>query len=105
VLTTSSCGSNPDGDGDVVGAQKCRCMMQTCSLAHWRQTYGRLSKLHLMCWGVLVHKFRNLTFFSLFAQASRSQEESQANTRPHLLKLGACDSAIGSVPTIVFACI
>jgi len=35
----SSCGSNPDGDGDVVGAQKCRCMMQTCSLAHWRQLY------------------------------------------------------------------
>ena len=39
MLTTSSCGSNPDGDGDVVGTQKCRCMMQTCSLAHWRQPY------------------------------------------------------------------
>jgi len=39
VLTTSSCGSNPDGYGDLVGAQKCRCMMQTCSLAHWRQPY------------------------------------------------------------------
>jgi len=39
VLTTSSCESNPDGDGDALGAQKCRCMMQTCSLAHWRQSY------------------------------------------------------------------
>jgi len=37
VLTTSSCGSNPDGDGDVVGAQNCRCMIQTCYLAHWHQ--------------------------------------------------------------------
>ena len=56
---------------------------------------------------VVERKFRNLTFFGLFAQASRSQEETQANTRPHLLKLGACDSAIASVPTFVgiFACI
>ena len=39
MLTTSSCGLNPNGDGDVVGAQKCRCMVQTCSLEHWRQPY------------------------------------------------------------------
>jgi len=39
VLTMYSCRSNPDGDSDVVGAQKCRCMMKTCSLAHWRQSY------------------------------------------------------------------
>jgi len=60
-----------------------------------------------MCWGVLVRKFSNLTFVSLFAQASRSQEETQECTIPHLPKLGACDSAIASVPTFVgmFACI
>ena len=40
-------------------------------------------------------------------QANRSQEETQERTKPHLLKLGACDSAIASVPTFVgmFACI
>jgi len=54
-----------------------------------------------MCWGVVVRKSRHLTFVSLFAQASRSQEETQASTRPHLLKVGACDSAIASVPTFV----
>jgi len=47
-----------------------------------------------MCWGVLVRKFRYLTFVLLFAQASRSQEETQASTRPQLLKIGTCDSAI-----------
>ena len=61
----------------------------------------------MMCWGVVVRKFRNLTFVLLFAQASRSQEETQEITTPHILKLGACDSAIASVPTFadVFACI
>jgi hypothetical protein len=56
---------------------------------------------------VAVQKFRNLTFFSLFAQASRSQEETQESTTPHLLKFGAYDSAIASVLTFVgiFACI
>jgi len=39
LTTTSCCGSNPDGDGDMVGVQKCGCMMQTCCLAHWRQPY------------------------------------------------------------------
>jgi len=60
-----------------------------------------------MFWGVVVRKFRNLLFVSLFAQAFRSQEETQESTTPYLLKLGACDSAITSVPTCVgmFACI
>jgi len=60
-----------------------------------------------MCWGVIARKFRNLIFVSLFAQASRSQEETQESTTPHLLELGACDSAIAIVPTFVgmFACI
>ena len=54
-----------------------------------------------MCWGVVVRKFRNLTFVSLFAQAFRSQEETQESTTPYLLKLSACDSAIASLPTFV----
>jgi hypothetical protein len=54
-----------------------------------------------MCWGVVVRKFRNLSCVSLFEQASRSQEETQESTTPHLLKLGACDSAIASVTTFV----
>ena len=53
MLKTSSCGSNPDGDGDVVGAQKCRCMMQTCSLAHWRQLYLCALKAEKAAPGVL----------------------------------------------------
>jgi len=40
-----------------------------------------------MCSGVVVRKFRNLTFFSLFVQASGSQEETQESITPHLLKL------------------
>jgi len=58
-----------------------------------------------MCWGVIERKFRNLTFFSLFAQASRSQEDTQEGTTPHLLKLDARDSSILPNFVGVFACI
>ena len=110
MLTTSSCGSDPDGDDDVVDVQKCRCMMQTCSLAHWRQPYVCALKAEKAAPDVLgcgVRKFRNLIFVSLFAQAFRSQEETQESTTPYLLKLSACNSAIASVLTFVgmFACI
>jgi len=64
MLTTSSCGSNPGGDGDVVGVQKCRCMMQTCSPAHWRQPYvctlkaEKAGYIHLsMCIGTYIYTY------------------------------------------------
>ena len=59
-------------------------------------------KLHLICWDVVAHNFRNLTLVSLFAQASRSQEDAQ-ESRTHLLKLDACDRAILSTFVDVFA--
>jgi len=49
--------------------------------------------LHLICLGVVARKFCHLTLVSLFAQASRSQEDTQESTT-HLLKLDACGRAI-----------
>ena len=54
----------------------------------------RPRRLHLMCFGVVARKFCNLTLVSLFVQASRSQEDTQESTTPHLLKHDACDWAI-----------
>jgi len=47
-----------------------------------------------MCFGVVARKFCNLTLVSLFVQASRSQEDTQESTTPHLLKFDACDWTI-----------
>jgi len=53
--------------------------------------YCRLRRLHLMSFGVVARKFYNFIFVSLFTQASRSQEDPQESTTPHLLKLDASD--------------
>ena len=54
----------------------------------------RPRRMHLMCFGVVARKFCNLTLVSVFAQASRSQEDTQESTTPHLLKFDACDWTI-----------
>jgi len=121
VLTTSSCGSNPDGDGDVVGTQKCRCMMQTCSLAHWRQPYVcalNAEKAALLGCGRTQILLSHICFivragFS-FAAGNTGKHNTMVlchadNTVSVKLKLSACYSAIAiaSVPTFtgMFACI
>ena len=59
-------------------------------------------RLYQICWGVVARKFRNLTWVSVFAQASRSQEDTQESTT-HLLKLEAYDRAILLTSVSVFA--
>jgi len=60
-----------------------------------------------MCcsWGVVARKLRNLrvTLVSLFVQASRSQEDTQESTTPHLLNFDTCDRAILLTSVGVFA--
>jgi len=79
---------------------------------NWRHPYVCALKAEKVAPDVLgcgSTQFRNLTFkfASLFAQAFRSQEDTQESTTPYLLKLSACDSACASVPIFVgmFACI